>query len=156
MIPDEIALSYFNNGFNCAESVLMAVGEELRLDGFQAQRLATGFGAGIARQGYICGCLSGATMAVGLAVGRVEGSDEASKELVYEIVGKVFDRFSERLHTVDCRQLTGIDFRANRASPDELLKVHNDICCPLVSFVTLLTIAELKARGLPNRLLDTT
>lgn len=156
MKPDEIALLYFNNGFNCAESVLMAVGEELRLDGFQAQRLATGFGAGVARQGYICGCLTGATMAVGLAVGRVEGSDEASKELVYEIVGRIFAEFSKRLHVIDCRQLTGLDFNASDASPDELQKVQRDVCGPLVSFVTHLTIAELKARGLPNRLPDTT
>lgn len=103
MKPDEIALLYFNNGFNCAESVLMALGEELRLDRFQAQRLATGFGAGVARQGHICGCLSGATMAVGLAVSRVDGSDEASKELVYEIVGRIFAGFSKRLHVVECR-----------------------------------------------------
>jgi C_GCAxxG_C_C family probable redox protein len=134
----------------------MAVREELRLDGLQPQRLATGFGAGIARQGYICGCLSGATMAVGLAVGRVEGSDEASKELVYEIVGRIFAEFSKRLLVIDCRQLTGLDFNASHVSPDELQKVQRDVCDPLVSFVTLLTIAELKARGLPNRLPDTT
>ena len=139
MKPDEIALSYFNNGFNCAESVLMAVGEELRLDGLQPQRLATGFGAGVARQGYICGCLSGATM----AVGRVEGSDQGSKELVYEIVGRIFAEFSKRLLVIDCRQLTGLDFTASHASPDELQKVQRDVCGPLVSFVTLLTIAEL-------------
>jgi hypothetical protein len=95
-------------------------------------------------------------MAAGLAVGRVEGSDEASKELVYEIVGRIFADFSKRLHVIDCRQLTGLDFNASDASPDELQKVQRDICDPLVSFVTLLTIAELKARGLPNRLPGTT
>ena len=156
MKPDETALLHFNTGFNCAESVLMAVGEKLQLDGFQAQRPATGFGAGIAHQGYVCGWLSGATMAVGLAISRVDGSDEASKELVYEIVGRIFADFSKRLHVVECRQLTGVDFHASDASPDELQKVQRDVCGPLVSFVTLLTIAELKARGLPNRLPGTT
>jgi C_GCAxxG_C_C family probable redox protein len=149
--PAERALLCFDNGFNCAESVLMAVEESLQLDGSQSQRLATAFGAGIARQGYVCGCLSGAAMAVGLAVGRVEGSDQESKELVYEIVGRIFDEFSERLHAVECRQLTGVDFSAKETVRDGLLNVHEKVCCPLVSFVTQLTIAELQARGLPMR-----
>ncbi len=52
-------------------------------------------------------------MAVGLAVSRVDGSDEASKELVYEIVGRIFAEFSKRLHVVDCRQLSGVDFNVS-------------------------------------------
>ncbi len=146
--PAERALSHFNQGFNCAESVLMAVEESLQLDGIRSQRFATAFGAGIARQGYVCGCLTGAAMAVGLAVGRVEGSDQSSKELVYEIVGKIFDEFQGRLHAVECRQLTGVDFSTKETIREGLLEVHEEVCCPLVSFVTQLTIAELQARGL--------
>jgi hypothetical protein len=89
------------------------------------------------------GASAGRRWAVGLAVGRVEGSDEASKELVYEIVGRIFAEFSKRLLVIDCRQLTGLDFNASHVSPDELQKLQRDVCGPLVSFVTLLTIAEL-------------
>jgi C_GCAxxG_C_C family probable redox protein len=147
----ERALLHFNAGFNCAESVLMAVEEWMHPDGLRSQPLATAFGGGIARQGCVCGCLSGAAMAVGLAVGRVEASDQSSKELVYEIVGRIFDEVRGRLHAVECRELTGVDFSTEEAIRDGLLKVHDKVCCPLVSFVTQLTIAELKARGLPAR-----
>jgi len=150
MRPDEIALSYFESGFNCAESVLMAVGEALQLDGLRLPPLATGFGAGVARKGHLCGCLSGTTMAVGLAVGSTNGSDQESKELVYEIAGRIFDKFYEKLHTIECRELTGIDFSAGKTVPDELAKAHKQVCCPLVSFTTILTIAELRAHGLPQ------
>ena len=143
------ALSHFNAGFNCAESVLMAVEEWLQLDGKRSQPLATAFGGGIARQGFVCGCLSGAAMAVGLAVGRVEASDQNSKELAYEIVEKIFESVRGRLHAVDCRELTGVDFSTKEGVRDGLLKVHDKVCCPLVTFVTQLTIAELQARGLP-------
>lgn len=75
------ARQYFNTGYNCAESVLLAVCRE---SGYTESeivkfipRMATGFllrfhyggqvGGGIARNGGICGALSGAIMAIGLA-----------------------------------------------------------------------------------------
>jgi len=154
--PDELALSYFNSGYNCAESILMAVSETLHLNGFHPQRLATAFGAGIARQGQVCGCLTGAAMAASLAVGRVDGADQDSKELVYEVVGRIFDKFSERLHTIECRQLTGVDFTRKESVRDELTKIHKDVCCPLVTYVTMLAIAELQASQLPKVSLSST
>jgi C_GCAxxG_C_C family probable redox protein len=141
----ERSIEYFDSGFNCAESVLLAVAEVMELDGCSPQRFATAFGGGIARQGGICGCLTGAAMSVGLTVGRVSGNDQESKELVYAIVDAIFKSFVARLHTVECRELTGIDFEEREHLREALSRVHSDICCPLVSFTTELTISALDA-----------
>jgi C_GCAxxG_C_C family probable redox protein len=141
----ERAVEYFDSGFNCAESVLLAVAEAMQLDGCSPQKFATAFGAGIARHGGICGCLAGAAVAVGLAVGRVSSDDQDSKELVYAIVNAIFESFAARLHTVECRELTGIDFSDREHLRDALSRVHSQICCPLVSFTSELTVSQLEA-----------
>jgi C_GCAxxG_C_C family probable redox protein len=123
----------------------MAVAEELQLAEYQPQRYATAFGAGIVRRGSICGCLTGVAMAVSLAVGRKDGSDQASKGRVYTIVGDIFKRFTAKLHTTECRELTGINFNNNENVAHDLARVHTEICCPLVSLVMRLTVSELKA-----------
>ena len=49
------AVSYFAEGFSCAESVAKALSEALGLDTQNAVRTATPFSGGIAGQGYLCG-----------------------------------------------------------------------------------------------------
>jgi C_GCAxxG_C_C family probable redox protein len=70
------AKKLFDSGYNCAESVFCAVSQELALKPGRAQKLATGFGAGVARQGLACGAFTGAAMAVGLAQGRTKPRDK--------------------------------------------------------------------------------
>ena len=60
------AVATFKTGFNCAQSVLAAFGPELGLSCEQCLRMACAFGGGIARQGRICGAVSGALMVIGL------------------------------------------------------------------------------------------
>ena len=69
--PEERAVQFFKSGYNCAESVLKAVAEAIGTDTGDSQRFATAFGGGVARQGYTCGCLTGAAMAVGMLGMRV-------------------------------------------------------------------------------------
>jgi len=64
MSLEEQAKRNFNMGYNCAESVLLAVSEANGATRQRAQslipRIATGFGGGIARNGDVCGALVGA------------------------------------------------------------------------------------------------
>jgi C_GCAxxG_C_C family probable redox protein len=61
------ALSYFKAGYNCAESVLLAIAKDaLKIDSDLVPRIAPGFGGGISRCGYVCGAVSGAVMGFGL------------------------------------------------------------------------------------------
>ena len=62
----------FESGFNCAESVFLAITEAFGLDVSGQVRLATPFGGGIGRcKAELCGAISGAVLAVGAVRGRV-------------------------------------------------------------------------------------
>ena len=64
----EKAVSLFNEGFNCAESVLMSMQEFLGLE--MNPTVATGFGADIGRKGSVCGAVTGVILAINLKYGR--------------------------------------------------------------------------------------
>ncbi len=123
--PEELAIRYFNSGYNCAEAVLKAVAETFGAPVDNPQRLATAFGGGVARQGYICGCLSGASIAVGLLAGRISPDDLDGKERVYAAVTRLSENFKARAGAVECHEISGLKFD---------LSTHHNVCCPLVGF----------------------
>lgn len=105
-----IMASYlFSQGFNCAQSVLVPFAVELGLEKSHALKLATGFGAGIALRGDICGAVSGGIMALGLAKGRCEASDTASRDLTYTLVHELMEQFGSSHGSTTCKHLLGVD-----------------------------------------------
>jgi C_GCAxxG_C_C family probable redox protein len=68
MDRSEKALEYFDNKFNCAQSVLIAFAAELGLSDNDSLKVACAFGGGIGRQQLTCGAVTGAAMALGLRV----------------------------------------------------------------------------------------
>ena len=55
----ETAIAKFLEGYNCAQTVLYAFCDELQLEKNTALKLACGFGAGMGRNGEVCGAVSG-------------------------------------------------------------------------------------------------
>ena len=55
----EHALSRFEQGFSCSQSVLSAYGPQLGLDTELALRVSGAFGSGMARMGRTCGAVTG-------------------------------------------------------------------------------------------------
>ena len=97
----------FESGWYCAESVLIAVSEELGVECELIPRMATGFGSGLARTGGLCGALSGAILALGIASGRDRAED--SIDPAYALVRAVLARFDEQYGATTCLGLTGCD-----------------------------------------------
>jgi C_GCAxxG_C_C family probable redox protein len=133
---EERASKHFNSGYNCAESVVKAVAEEIGTSVENPQSLATGFGGGFARRGEVCGCLSGAALAIGLLAGRTESDDTAGKDRVYAAVNRLFQKFELKAGGVYCRDITGLNF-------DE--QTHHEVCCPLVEFAARVACEEIRS-----------
>lgn len=105
MERSEKALSYFDNKFNCAQSVLTAFADELGLTEDESLKVACAFGGGMGRQQLTCGAITGAAMALGLGFGKGSHDDEAKKLETYEKTVQLFDEFT-RLHgSSNCREL---------------------------------------------------
>jgi C_GCAxxG_C_C family probable redox protein len=135
------ALNYFNSGYNCCESVVMAVCDHLGVDKEIPQRIATPFGSGMSRNGSNCGALNAAFICMGLVGGRE--SSEDSRDTSYLPADRVFAKLKEKYGSVSCYDITGVNLR----DPEELAKnkerMHNDLCGPLVKQVTQWVLEEL-------------
>jgi len=138
----DTAVSKFRDGYNCAQSVLYAHCDELKLNKDTALRLACGFGAGMGRKEEVCGAVSGGILVLGLRHGRGEKDDEAAKETTYARTMELMDKFQRRHGSFICRQLlNGIDLTTDEGrkslKEDDLL---NRVCVPCVESV--MTILE--------------
>jgi C_GCAxxG_C_C family probable redox protein len=99
----------FIEGYSCSQAVLMAFAPRLGLDTDLAARAATGFGAGMARQGWTCGALTGALIVIGLFLGSREPGDSAEKNETYAQAALLFERFRAVHGATQCRELTGCE-----------------------------------------------
>jgi len=103
------ALSTFDNGFNCSQSVLAAFCNEFGLHDEAALRLACAFGGGMGRMAKTCGAVTGAFMVIGLKYGQRASDDKAAKEKTYTIVREFADLFAKEYGSLECRELLNCD-----------------------------------------------
>lgn len=103
-VADQSGL-YFDEGYYCAESVLLAVCDHHGIRSRWIPKIATGFCSGVARTGGMCGAFTGAVMAVNLFTGR--DTPEASLEKSYRAVDRLTDLFKARFGTTICPELIG-------------------------------------------------
>ena len=99
------AKDYFDKGYSCAQSVLMAYCDDFGMDTETAARIACGLGGCIARSRETCGAVLGGIMVLGLA--KSSGGSEDKKEL-YRISRAFMDDFRNKAGSVICRELLGI------------------------------------------------
>jgi len=103
------AISYFNQGYNCAQSVFSAFSDEFGINKEIARSIASGFGAGFGRLQETCGAVTGAIMVIGCKYFK-RNDWSGSKEIVYQKTRDFISRFKERNGTINCLELIGVDF----------------------------------------------
>ncbi len=127
------ASSYFKSGYNCAESTLLAIARDaLKIDSDLIPKIATGFGGGISRQGYVCGAASGAIMGLSLKHGR--NSPEELRAHTYNPVVKFLKQFQKKFGSILCKELSGCDLstiEGIRKFREE--NVHKQVCSHFVN-----------------------
>ena len=115
--PIQTAQDRFAGGFNCSQAVFSAYASHLGIDDETALKLTSTFGGGVARQGDVCGAVTGALMALGL--GRGNATLE-NKEENYRLADEFIKRFQELRGTILCRELIGYDL----SKPEGLQKAR--------------------------------
>lgn len=78
---EEVANYFFEQGFDCSQVVLASFCEELGMDQETALKVSSSFGGGL-WNGEVCGCVTGALMALGLKYGHYSPGDSKSKEII--------------------------------------------------------------------------
>ncbi len=113
----ELAKSYFLEGYNCSQSVLLAFHEELGLDKDTAARMASPFGGGMGRLREVCGTVSGMLLVLGLLRGYGDPKDLEGKKALYEQVQALARTFREHNGSIICRDLLGLDHSSDVPAP---------------------------------------
>lgn len=93
----------FNTGWNCAESVFVALHQQAGVDQ-PPVHLMTPLGGGMGCK-RTCGALTGAVVSLGTVFGRTSPDAEA-KKIASAKARELSKRFLERFHSMDCWELT--------------------------------------------------
>ena len=106
MNHSEKAAELFMTGSNCAQAVVLALGDLTGLPADFAMKMSSSFGGGTGRLREVCGAVSGMLMVLGLLYGYTEnGEDDCNKKAYYAIVQDLAGKFREEVGSIVCREI---------------------------------------------------
>jgi C_GCAxxG_C_C family probable redox protein len=105
----DIAVEAFTSGNNCAQAVVKAFAEDLKMNEAQALQMASGFGAGMGRLQKTCGAVTGAFMVIGLNNSLAIQLDEERKDRTNQMIQEFEKRFIGAHQSSDCQELINCD-----------------------------------------------
>ena len=108
MTKGDIAKKYFEDGYNCAQAVLLAFCEDFGLEKETAIMMSAPFGGGMGRLREVCGTFSGINMVLGLYEGKYDVKDNQKKSQLYKDVQALAEKFKEDNGSIICRDLLGL------------------------------------------------
>jgi len=118
------ALHYFNTeGWNCAESVYMAIFQEYyNID--VTPKTVTAFGGGIARTGSICGAVNVAIMGVSQKYGRTSPKQPfiRTQRRTLQFLNHIIDEYG----SLNCTRLK------QHQQTQQKQQAEEDLCTPLI------------------------
>jgi len=129
-----LARGYFEQGYNCCQSVMLAWAEDIGLSDETALRLASSFGGGMGRLREMCGALTGAIMVAGLIKGYIDPDADEEKETLYSLVQDLAETFRQKNGSILCRDLIGEEYKPGDAAPGKRTQAYYDSrpCAALV------------------------
>ena len=105
MTRREIAVDYFNKGYNCCQAVLLAFQDLTGLDTESSALLASSFGGGMGKLREVCGAVSGMFMAIGMISGYSDPNDPDAKAAHYKCIQELAAQFKDKNGSYICREL---------------------------------------------------
>ncbi len=108
MSKRETAVTYFNSGFHCAQSVFATFAEEAGIPKETALKIATPFGSGM-RKAEVCGACSGALMVIGALFGQDCEAHKDDKIHTNALTERFLEEFARVNGSVVCRDLLHCD-----------------------------------------------
>lgn len=119
------AVSNFESGYNCAQSVFLAYHDLFGLDRETASRMSVSFGGGMGRMREVCGAVSAMAMLAGFKYPVADPSDRDARTCNYAMVQKMADHFKEKNETIICRDLLKLSAKKKESpQPEERTKMY--------------------------------
>lgn len=119
------AVKYFNEGYNCAQSVVLSFQDVLAADNETIVNIASGFGGGMGRLQKTCGALTGSFMVISLYNSENIGDESERKDRTNKLIQDLEHDFVSNFGFSDCSPLTGVDLKTEEGR-DELAEVQRE------------------------------
>ncbi len=112
-------MALFREGYNCAQSVVLAFSDLTGVDEAVLSRMSCSFGGGMGRLREVCGAVSGMSMVAGLLRGY-EGAETGSvKAEHYTLVQSLAKEFEAQNGAIVCRELLNLRQKRDDPTPAE-------------------------------------
>lgn len=119
------AFSYFDDGYACSQSVLLAFSEEFKLDEKTAKLISSTFGGGMGRLREKCGALTGGFMVLGLKYGNLDPQDMDTKLAAYRRVRELNKKVEALYGTTACSEI----LKKHATEAEVADRKHHKIVC---------------------------
>ena len=105
MNREERAAALFNEGYNCAQAVVLAFSDLFEEDEQTLATAVSGFGGGFSRMREVCGAVSGMTYVLSRLFGYSDPKDMDAKLHTYDIVRSACQKFEAQFGSIVCREM---------------------------------------------------
>ena len=132
MTRKEKAMSYFREGYNCSQAIMLTFIDFIDIDESTALKISCSFGGGMGRLREVCGAFSAAIMVAGLIYGYDDVTDASLKKEQYKRVQELASLFRDVNKSrgalegsIVCRELLGLNKGENEGGePSERTKEY--------------------------------
>lgn len=111
LTPEEYsakAKALFEQGYNCAQAVLLAFDDITGLDTETAAKLSSSFGGGMGRLREVCGAVSGMFTVAGIAGGYSDPKAKEEKAEHYAFIQSLAAEYKKENGSIICKELLGL------------------------------------------------
>lgn len=108
----------FSEGYNCAQSVLLAYADIWGIEPSFAATIVAPFGGGIGKMREVCGTVSSMAMMAGFMEPAADPSDKEGKKKNYALVQELAERFHQINGSILCRELLVVE-EQEKPAPSE-------------------------------------
>ena len=120
----EEAYSYFLEGYNCSQAVVMAYRDFFPSHALSSiLSLSSPFGGGMGRLREVCGTVSGAFIVLGSVYGFNVPGDGEKKKILYGKMQEFASLYEKENGSIICRNLLGLEGKSS-PRPDERTKEY--------------------------------
>lgn len=102
------AKALFEQGYNCAQAVLLAFDDMTGLDSKTAAMLSSSFGGGMGRLREVCGAVSGMFMVAGITAGYSDPKAKEEKADHYAFIQSLAADYKKENGSIVCKELLGL------------------------------------------------
>jgi C_GCAxxG_C_C family probable redox protein len=131
-------LQLFEQGANCAQSILAVYANHKEIDDQLALRIGSGLGGGLGRKQYICGAVNAGAILISMEYGNSYLDEVNKKEKSGKKVNEFLSKIESELGDPNCSKLLNFDISSEAGKKNaKEMGLFEDVCTKCLSVVAI-------------------